>query len=285
MKRIKYLLFILITMIPVVVNASIDGLPPSISANDGIIFYNDNEEYVAYTANDINQVTLNLDTFSSYSVQGSNTFIINDNITIYNIILTSTDIEGETNNIIVPFKIVKKDKNEQSIILNNLEVVGYDIKYKSTLNDYKVYVPHNIDSVYINAVVTGNVTEVDGAGVVKLDDKKTVASISVTNPGLGNSTYKITIIKKNYVLRAIVIAIIVFAIIIGILVFLFKKYQDKISSVNPDILKRDAKDLDIDSIVKANEEKKPKQEDNVSNESLTPGVLTPRTMIPEDKTK
>lgn len=285
MKRVKHLLFLFIMMIPVVVSASINELPETVETNEGLTFYNNGSEYSAYVSDSTNEINLKLDNFTGYTIQGSNKFYINDNVTVYNLLFTDRDDQSGISTKVVPFRVVKQNSETQSIVLNNLEVVGYKLDYKSTLNEYTVTVPSNIDSVYINAEVAGNVSYAEGAGIVKLDGKKTVATIVVSNPGLGESTYTVTIVKKNYILTTIIIAIVILALVVGILLFLFKKYQDKVSTVSTNILNKDVKDLDIDSIVKASEEKKTKKEDNVSNESLTPGVLTPRTMIPEDKTK
>ena len=48
----------------------------------------------------------------------------------------------------------------------------------------------------------------------------------------------------------------IFIAIIGVILFFFKKYKDKVAIVNPNILKSGVSDLDIDAIIKDANKKK-----------------------------
>ena len=284
MKRLKYV-FLFILLIPVFVKAEdITMFTQIIDVGNEVKLYNYGDRYHGVAGYDVNSITLDPSNISSeYYFDGIVNITLNQDTTIYN--LKAYHTSEKTDYVVVPIEIVRLKNGDESIVLEDLDVVGYKLDYKSNVTDYKVIVPSDIKEVYINAVGVGNLTQISGDGVIKLDNKKTVHVLEVYNESLGTNKYTITIVKKNKIIPVVIIMLCVFALIIGIMIFYFKKYQDKISNVNPDIFKSKAKEIDVEDIIKQSEEKKKESNDNVSSEVLTPGVLTPRTMIPEEQEK
>jgi hypothetical protein len=283
-KRLKYV-FLFILLIPVFVKAEdITMFTQIIDVGNEVKLYNYGDRYHGVAGYDVNSITFDPSNISNeYYFDGIVNITLNQDTTIYN--LKAYYTSEKTDYIVVPIEIVRLKNGDESIVLEDLDVVGYKLDYKSNVTDYKVIVPSDIKEVYINAVGVGNLTQISGDGVIKLDNKKTVHVLEVYNESLGTNKYTITIVKKNKIIPVVIIMLCVFALIIGIMIFYFKKYQDKISNVNPDILKSKAKEIDVEDIIKQSEEKKKESIDNVSSEVLRPGVLTPRTMIPEEQEK
>ena len=262
----------------------LSSLPSEITSAEGIKINNYSSKYIGYTEGTYETFSIDPSVFNGLYIDGPISFTLNEDKTIYNV--KAYRNSEKTDYIIIPIEINKPGFEEQSTVLKDLEVVGYDLKYNSVLNDFKLTVSSDIDEVYINPTVSGNLTYVNGAGVVKLDKKTTEVELEVINPLIQESNiYKITIVKKNKIISVVIICIVIFALLIGILLFLFKRYQDKFSHVDPNILKSKVKEIDVEEIIKQNAEKKPENINDVSNETITPGVLTPRTLIPEEDKK
>ena len=284
MKKFKYVLFLLIMLVPVYVNAlDLSILPYEIKTNEGVSFYNYDDKFVAYVSEEYYELNLNTSNVSGFDVVGNTNIILNSDTTIQNFRFVNKEETGES--IVIPFVAYKQGPGNQSIVLTDLEVVGYDLKYNSEKTDFVVNVPSNIDKVYINAVKEGNFTTVSGDGLVELNDKKTKVQVVVENNTLGSNTYTITIVKKNKLIGIIIAFVAAFLVSTGVLLYFFRKYQDKFSHVDPDILKANVKQIDVDEIIKQNAEKKKNNINDVSNETIKPGVLTPRTLIPEEDKK
>ncbi len=283
MKKIKYFMLFIIMLIPVCVNAlNLSDLPPEIQTKEGIVFNIEDDKYAAYVYDVYDELNIITDDVASFSVEGNKNIILNDDITIQNFKFVTKD--GFNEIAIVPFVIHKQGPGNQSIILTDIDVVGYDLKYNPEKSDYVVSVPSNIDEVYIKTTKEGNLTIVNGDGLVELKDKKTKVEITVINDNVGINTYTVTIVKKNTTFNIIIVIIIIFGLLVGVLLFFFKKYQDKLSKIDPNILKSKVKELDVEDIIKKNAEKK-EEINAISNETITPGVLTPRTLIPEEDKK
>lgn len=283
MKKIKYFMLFIIMLIPVCVNAlNLSDLPPEIQTKEGIVFNIEDDKYAAYVYDVYDELNIITDDVASFSVEGNKNIILNDDITIQNFKFVTKD--GFNEIAIVPFVIHKQGFGNQSIILTDIDVVGYDLKYNPEKSDYVVSVPSNIDEVYIKTTKEGNLTIVNGDGLVELKDKKTKVEITVINDNVGINTYTVTIVKKNTTFNIIIVTIIIFGLLVGVLLFFFKKYQDKLSKIDPNILKSKVKELDVEDIIKKNAEKK-EEINAISNETITPGVLTPRTLIPEEDKK
>ena len=285
MKKLRYLIFIFVMLIPIYVNAlDLSSLPFEIQTNEGIVFNYIDDEYVAYcydsTTTDLNIIT---DGITNFDIIGSKNIILNSNTTIQNLKFISK--EGINESATIPFVVHKLADGNQSIVLSNLEVVGYDLKYDSNKNDFTVKVPNNINKVYVNAVKEGNFTTVTGDGLVELNENKTKVEITVSNLTLGTNVYTVTIVKENKLLNTFIIMIIIFAALVVILLFIFKKYQDKILKIDPNILKSKVKEINVEEIIKQNAETTKENTNNISNETITPGILTPRTLIPEEDKK
>ncbi len=283
MKKIKYFMLFIIMLIPVCVNAlNLSDLPPEIQTKEGIVFNIEDDKYAAYVYDVYDELNIITDDVASFSVEGNKNIILNDDITIQNFKFVTKD--GFNEIATVPFVIHKQGPGNQSIILTDIDVVGYDLKYNPEKSDYVVSVPSNIDEVYIKTTKEGNLTIVNGDGLVELKDKKTKVEITVINDNVGINTYTVTIVKKNTTFNIIIVIIIIFGLLVGVLLFFFKKYQDKLSKIDPNILKSKVKELDVEDIIKKNAEKK-EEINAISNETITPGVLTPRTLIPEEDKK
>ncbi len=284
MKKFKYVLFLLIMLLPVYVKAmDLSILPYEIKTNEGISFYNYDDKFVAYVSEEYNELNIITSNVSGFDVVGNTNIILNSDTTIQNFRFINKEETGES--VVIPFVAYKQGPGNQSIVLTDLEVVGYNLKYNSEKNDFVVNVPSDIDKVYINAVKEGNFTTVSGDGLVELKEKKTKVEIVVENNTLGSNTYTITIVKKNKFIGVIIAFVVAFLALTGVLLYFFRKYQDKFSHVDPDILKKNVKEIDVDEIIKQNAEKKKNNINDVSNETFKPGVLTPRTLIPEEDKK
>lgn len=286
MKRMKILfIFVLLIILPITVNGlSIEELPMTITTTEGVEFYNNGNGYTAYTGKQNEVLHLNLQFADYLKVEGSPTFLLNDGVTVYNIKLIQSfdseegeEIHDET--LVVPFSVTRQSDDTITTLLDNFQVVGYDLTYDKKDNSYKAYVPSDIDKAYVYVKTNGSATVVRGAGLIELNDKSTSVNIVVANPEFNDEEYKITIIKKNYILRTIIICSLIGVAIIGIILFVFKKYRDKVAIANPNSLNKGLGDINIDSIVKdAN-----KEMNNISNENLESGVLAPRTPSNEEK--
>ena len=287
MKYIKKILVLLIALIPFAVSASdISTLPAKIETSEGIVFYNYGDKYWGYSIPEEDTVVINPSSYFTdyyFEESGNINILLNDSKTIYNV---KAYVNSDKNSFVtIPFEIVKPSKEEQSVILKDLEVVGFNLDYKPNLNEYKVTVPDYVTEVYINAVPQGNLTKMAGDGIVKLDKKTNVVEVEVYNEMVGVSHYKITIVKKNIALTYIIFTSIFFIAMIGVMLFFFKKYQDKASTVNPNILKRKIKEVNVDEIISSVKEKNNDNMNDIAGENITPGVLTPRTMIPDENNK
>lgn len=285
MKRIKMFLITIIFMIPIFVSAEdLSSLPYTFENSDGTMFYNYTEKYSGIVENYYEEITIDPSKITSdYYFDGPVNILLNDKVTIYNI--KGYFSQNKETYTIIPIEIIKKDEKEQSIILKDLKVVGYKLDYKDNINDYTVEVPSNIDKVYVIGTPIGNTTTVTGGGIVELKDKTTKIELEVANNDIGTSTYRITIVKKNKTLTFVLIVSLIFIIIIVVIIILFKKYLDKASSINPEILKRKIKEVNAEDIIKSAKEKENNKMNDISGENITPGVLTPRTMIPDNDNK
>ncbi len=282
MKKLKYVLLFLVMLLPVCVHAiDLTDFPFEISTSEGIVFANNDDSFVAYVSEEFTELNLVTSNIAGFDVVGSTNIVLNNKTTIQNIRFVSK--ENSEEGIVIPFIAYKQSEGSQSIVLTDLEVVGFKLNYDSQKNDFTVTVPSDIDKVYINATTEGNFTNVYGAGLVELNDKKTKVEIVVENAMIGSNTYTVTIVKKNKVIGLIIGFVVILALVVGVLLYFFKKSQDKFSKVNPDILNSRTKDIDVDEIIKQSAEKK--NINNVSSETITPGVLTPRTLIPEEDNK
>jgi hypothetical protein len=256
----------------------------TITTTEGVEFYNNGNGYTAYTGKQNEVLHLNLQFADYLKVEGSPTFLLNDGVTVYNIKLIQSfdseegeEIHDET--LVVPFSVTRQSDDTITTLLDNFQVVGYDLTYDKKDNSYKAYVPSDIDKAYVYVKTNGSATVVRGAGLIELNDKSTSVNIVVANPEFNDEEYKITIIKKNYILRTIIICSLIGVAIIGVILFVFKKYRDKVAIANPNSLNKGLGDINVDSIVKdAN-----KEMNNISNENLESGVLAPRTPSNEEK--
>lgn len=286
MKRMKILfIFVLLIILPITVNGlSLEELPMTITTTEGVEFYNNGNGYTAYTGKQNEVLHLNLQFADYLKVEGNPTFLLNDGVTVYNIKLVQSfdseegeEIHDET--LVVPFSVTRQSDDTITTLLDNFQVVGYDLTYDKKDNSYKAYVPSDIDKAYVYVKTNGSATVVRGAGLIELNDKSTSVNIVVANPEFNDEEYKITIIKKNYILRTIIICFLIGVVIIGVILFIFKKYRDKVAIANPNSLNKGLGDINVDSIVKdAN-----KEMNNISNENLESGVLAPRTPSNEEK--
>ena len=287
MKSVNKILVLLIALIPFVVSASdISTLPAKIETSEGIVFYNYGDKYWGYSMPEVDTIVLNPSSYFPeyyFEVDGNINVLLNDTKTIYNV---KAYANSDKNSFVtIPFEIVVPANEEQSVTLKDLDVVGFNLDYKPNLNEYKVTVPDYVTEVYVSAIPQGNLTKIAGDGIIKVDKKTNEVNIEVYNETVGVSNYKITIVKKNIAITYIIFTSIFFIAIIGVMLFFFKKYQDKASSVNPSILKRKIKEVNVDEIISSVKEKNKDNMNDIAGENITPGVLTPRTMIPDENNK
>ena len=274
MKRV-YLLIIALLSVFVTVNVnaySYGDVQDVIETDEGINFYRDEEGvYSAYFPNEYSETHLKIDFDNDITVNGSKSFVLNDDVTIHNISLTiNTGEEGMTVSKIMTFKVIRQNNESYSLALDDLQVVGYDLKYNKDKTNYVVNVPSSLKKVYVYAKPVGNSTHINGDGLVTLDTKSTNVILTVVNPSLGDSEYTITIVKKNYLLRTIVITSLVFLVVIAVILYLFKKYKDKVSSVDINVLKKGVNDLDVSSIISSDANR---GLNDIANENIKKGVV------------
>ncbi len=289
MKRIKLLfIFVLFIVLPITVKGiTIDELPETIGTSEGVEFTNDGTGYYAYTPYEKDTLHLDVKLPEYLKVEGNTSFILNNGVTIFNIKITQTfeaEEGGEdyVESLIVPFTVTRQNTDPVNRLLEDLQVVGYDIVYDKKNDTYKAYVPSNIKNAYVYVKTNGNATLVRGGGLVSLDEKSTSVKVMLVNPSYSDETYNITIIKKNYTLRTILIVSFIALVIIIFILVLFKRYRDKVAIANPNSLNKGLGDINVDSIIK---DAKSKEMNNISNENLENGVLTPRPLINEEKSK
>ena len=282
MKKLKYVLFLFIMLLPFCVKAlDLSQLPYEVGTNEGIEFNLIDNKYVSFVYEGIEEININTSNVTDFNVIGSKNIILNSDTTIQNLKFVSKEDSEES--VVIPFIVYKQGEGNQSINLTDINVVGYKLKFDSNKKDFVVNVPSDINEVYIDTKTEGNMTTVTGAGLVELKEKNTKVEIIVENDMLGANTYTVTIVKKNRYIGIIIAFIAIFVLLVGVLLFFFRKYQDKFSHVDPKVLESKVKEINVEEIIKQNAENK--NINDVSNETITPGVLTPRTMIPEEENK
>ena len=274
MKRVYLFLIVLFSLFFTInVNAySITDMPDIISSEEGIDFYLDSDGiYSALSSNDVNQITLKLDVSEGTTVEGSKTFLLNDGVTIHNVkFVVAGELPEMEMSKVVSFKVTRQDTEDYSLALDDLKVVGFNIKYNKNKTNYEVKVPSNLKEVYVYAKAIGNSTTVSGDGLVNLVGKSTNVIVNVYNPSLGSSEYVITIVKKNYILTSIIITSLVFLAVIGVLLYLFKKYKDKVSNIDINVLNKGVENVDVSAFLNKEENK---GINDIANENIKKGVV------------
>ena len=231
MKKLFYVLTIMMVFIPVTFVKALDFedyLPSSLNTNEGVSLYLDDDGYSATVDGTHSVLNLVFDNYSNLIVEGPSKCVLDDGyneqkIRFYIVEegsgITSCDIKTCPDYVVVKLKVYRISKDGEGAGLDNLKVVGADIKFLKENEHYTVEVPSNMEEIYIEATPSSESSNVTGAGVVKLDKKITSITINVENAFFGNKTYTVNIRKKS--INTLYIVIIVLLVVGFIAYFIY----------------------------------------------------------------
>lgn len=272
MKKLFYILITLMVFIPLSFVKALDYedyLPSSINTSEGVVLYPDEDGYVATVDGTYSELNLVLGTYSNVIVEGSSKFILdngyNEQKVRFYIVeedsgISSCDINSCPEYVVAKLKVYRISKDGEGVGLEDLKVVGADLKFLKENEHYTVEVPSNMDEIYIEATPSSESSKVTGTGVIKLDKKVTSVTINVENAFFGNKTYTVNIRKKSInTLYIVIIALLV----IGFIAYFIYSKKSSLKTINKNDLKSDLNSIDKEKIMKGviiNPEKKEEKE-------------------------
>ena len=130
----------------------------------------------------------------------------------------------ELNDVLVYQLIIIRDDDSgiHNTALRNLEVVGFDIDFDSTITEYTLYVPYNMTRFYVSAQAQNEDNIVLGQGIYSLNkkNKDNIVYVSCSYGDIQTTQYAIHI-KRTYksIIPWIIVAILLLALI-GIVVYM-----------------------------------------------------------------
>lgn len=305
MKKLFYVLTIMMVFIPLTVVKALDYedyLPGSLNTTEGVVFYPDEDGYTATVDGTYSVLNLVFDNYSNVIVEGPSKFVLDDGyneqklrfyIIDENSGITSCDIKTCPNYVVVKLKVYRISKDGEGAGLEDLKVVGADIKFLKENEHYTVEVPSNMEEIYIEATPSSESSTVTGAGIIKLDKKNTSVTIKVSNDFFGEKTYTINIRKKS--INTLYIVIIVL-LVVGFIAYVIYTNKSSLKTITKNDLNNS---IDKEKIMKGviiNPKKKeeevpkvetpveqPKEEESVAS-NLGNNLVQTRPMItPEEK--
>ncbi len=305
MKKLFYVLTIMMVFIPLTVVKALDYedyLPGSLNTTEGVVFYPDGDGYTATVDGTHSVLNLVFDNYSNLIVEGPSKFVLDDGyneqklrfyIIDENSGITSCDIKTCPNYVVVKLKVYRISKNGEGAGLEDLKVVGADIKFLKENEHYTVEVPSNMEEIYIEATPSSESSTVTGAGIIKLDKKNTSVTIKVSNDFFGEKTYTINIKKKS--INTLYIVIIVL-LVVGFIAYVIYTNKSSLKTITKSDLNNS---IDKEKIMKGviinpkkKEEEVPKVETPVEQQkkeesvasNLGNNLVQTRPMItPEEK--
>ena len=193
MKKLFYVLAIMMVFIPVSFVKALDYeeyLPGSISTSEGVVFYQDEDGYAATVDGTHSTLNLILNSYPGVVIEGSSKFILSNgyneqNLRFYIVDeesgITTCNSETCPESVVIKIKAYRIYKDGEGVGLDDLKVVGADLKFLKENEHYTVDVPSNMKEIYIEATPSSSSSVVTGAGVIKLDKKNTSVTINVSN--------------------------------------------------------------------------------------------------------
>ena len=276
MKKLFYVLTIMMVFIPVTFVKALDYedyLPTSLNTNEGVTLYLDDDGYSATVDGTHSVLNLVFDNYSDLIVEGPSKFVLDDGyneqkIRFYIVEedsgITSCDIKTCPDYVVVKLKIYRISKDGEGAGLDNLKVVGADIKFLKENEHYTVEVPSNMEEIYIEATPSSESSNVTGAGVVKLDKKTTSVTINVENAFFGNKTYTVNIRKKS--INTLYIVIIVL-LVVGFIAYFIYTNKSSLKTISKSDLNNS---IDKEKIMKGVIINPKKKEEEVPPKEETP---------------
>jgi len=266
MKKLFYILTIMMVFIPLTFVKALDYeeyLPSLINTNEGVVFNQDEDGYVATVDGSYSELNLIFDSYTGVIVDGPSKFVLTDGYNEQNLRfyivgdeseISSCDIKSCPQSTVVKLKVNRIYKNGEGEGLDNLRVVGADLKFLKENTHYNVDVPSNIEEIYIEATPSSNSSKVTGAGVIKLDKKNTSVTITVSNDFYGDKTYTVNIRKRSI---NIVYIVIIALLVIGFIAYVIYSNRNSLKTIN----KSDLNSIDKNKLMKGVIINQPKKEE------------------------
>ena len=276
MKKLFYVLAIMMAFIPLTFVKALDYedyLPGSLNTNEGVVLYFDGEGYSATVDGTYSELNIRFDSYSDVIVDGPSKFILdngyNEQKVRFYIVeegsgITSCDAENCPENVIVKLKVYRVYKNGEGAGLDDLKVVGADLKFLKENEHYTVEVPSNMDEIYIDATPSSESSTVTGAGVVKLDKKNTSVTIKVSNDFFGEKTYTVNIRKKSI---NMLYKVIIVLLVVGFIAYVIYTNKSSLKTINKSDLNNS---IDKEKIMKGVIINPKKKEEEVPPKEETP---------------